>query len=379
MALSSPQPNIPIIAEQESLDVGIAPRLRLSTVGSSNNEPSEPAALEEAEAGESRRWTQEELEHQSGHVTIASEAERLRLTHSTAISTLDIRQIAQAVESAIPFFLLVLAVFTYHHFWPILMTGCATFSLHRCNEVMQKQVARRNEVQRRQLVGVALVQASVAGVIASMGLRGHLSRILIFLGMPLGASNDFWGVLFTVILCDVYLRLVLGSTKALLVAVSDADSQAHCRRRGGLISAIDYCVGVHRTMVPTSLWLKYFQSTQLPWLVAMCLSGLYLVVKATNVLERASLAGQALASWRGASYGTQPTAEELAMAPRECPICQDSLRSPIRLVCGHLYCEDCVEEWLARESTCPMCRTVVRRPTLKPRGDGATSLFPVLC
>ena len=190
---------------------------------------------------------------------------------------------------------------------------------------------------------------------------------------------QFWDVLFTVALSDLFIRFCLAFSKCIIVAVAAADTQAKCRRRGALITSIDYIVSVQRSMLPAPLWVRYFQNSLLPWAFAICLSALYLVVKAARVLELGSLAGIAAAQVRGGVHGTTPTVEEVAAAPRECAICQDDVHTPLRLVCGHIFCEDCVEEWLARESSCPMCRREVRRATLKPRGDGATSLFPFLC
>lgn len=186
-------------------------------------------------------------------------------------------------------------------------------------------------------------------------------------------------MLFTVALADLFTRLCLAFGKCIIIAFASADTQAKCRRRGALLSSLDYTVAVMRSALPAPVWVKYFQTALLPWPLAMCLSALYLVVKAARVLELTALAGMAAAQVRGGTHGTTPTAEELAAAPRECAICQDEVRGPLRLVCGHIFCEDCVEEWLARESSCPMCRREVRRATLRPRGDGATSLFPFLC
>ena len=111
-------------------------------------------------------------------------------------------------------------------------------------------------------------------------------------------------------------------------------------------------------------------------------AGLYIIAKGFDVIDKASLAALAVIhQMQNSSYGTAVTPEEAAAAPsRECAICQEDARHPLRLSCGHsCFCAECIEEWLARESTCPICRQEVRRATLKQRGDGATSLFPVLC
>jgi predicted amidophosphoribosyltransferase len=31
----------------------------------------------------------------------------------------------------------------------------------------------------------------------------------------------------------------------------------------------------------------------------------------------------------------------------------------VKLHCGHMFCDGCIEEWLRREHTCPLCRAPI--------------------
>ena len=31
----------------------------------------------------------------------------------------------------------------------------------------------------------------------------------------------------------------------------------------------------------------------------------------------------------------------------------------VKLHCGHMFCEGCIDEWLRREHTCPLCRAPI--------------------
>lgn len=45
--------------------------------------------------------------------------------------------------------------------------------------------------------------------------------------------------------------------------------------------------------------------------------------------------------------------------PDACPICYGSTANAgvrIRLECGHLYCKECLYEWIWRRNDCPTCR-----------------------
>jgi hypothetical protein len=48
----------------------------------------------------------------------------------------------------------------------------------------------------------------------------------------------------------------------------------------------------------------------------------------------------------------------VADPPQTCPIClSDDMYSGVRLGgCGHMFHEECIETWLEKEATCPVCR-----------------------
>ena len=103
---------------------------------------------------------------------------------------------------------------------------------------------------------------------------------------------------------------------------------------------------------------------------------------------------------RVSSYGSTPSAEELANDPK-CSICYETMQDPIKVVfsiyrlswtdnrcwscnyilanlcffqlkCTHMFCEICVETWLDQQQTCPMCRAKVDGDDKSWR-NGATS------
>ena len=50
----------------------------------------------------------------------------------------------------------------------------------------------------------------------------------------------------------------------------------------------------------------------------------------------------------------------------ECPVCYEV--KPAKLLpCKHSVCDDCSESWFINNTTCPMCRAVVKEP-VKPSG-----------
>jgi hypothetical protein len=39
-----------------------------------------------------------------------------------------------------------------------------------------------------------------------------------------------------------------------------------------------------------------------------------------------------------------------------CTICQEVLDDPWRVKCGHTFCRKCIDEWIKKNSNCPICR-----------------------
>jgi hypothetical protein len=47
--------------------------------------------------------------------------------------------------------------------------------------------------------------------------------------------------------------------------------------------------------------------------------------------------------------------------PVECPICMDKLGEQTRPTwCGHYMHQECLKQWLGKNATCPVCRTLLR-------------------
>jgi len=44
----------------------------------------------------------------------------------------------------------------------------------------------------------------------------------------------------------------------------------------------------------------------------------------------------------------------------ECPICMDFTIGASTTLCGHMFCERCISEWMLFNKDCPVCRRHVR-------------------
>jgi hypothetical protein len=54
--------------------------------------------------------------------------------------------------------------------------------------------------------------------------------------------------------------------------------------------------------------------------------------------------------------------EEGDAAKEDCPTCWDEIHDPVRLICGHRFCKNCILSWLSGTSaadSCPICKRVL--------------------
>lgn len=48
----------------------------------------------------------------------------------------------------------------------------------------------------------------------------------------------------------------------------------------------------------------------------------------------------------------------------QCSICLDNCKQPVATLCGHIFCKNCIEQWIAlkpRDQTCPVCHRHVSK------------------
>lgn len=51
-----------------------------------------------------------------------------------------------------------------------------------------------------------------------------------------------------------------------------------------------------------------------------------------------------------------------------CPICYDPIRYPACAnPCNHMFCEPCINKWMLKKNTCPVCRTKCSLYTDEPQ------------
>lgn len=286
----------------------------------------------------------------------------------------DIQQLAKWVEQILPFSLLLLVVFIRQHLQGFFVTIWIAAVMFKSNDILRKQTALKGERKMAVLVGITVVfMLHVFGVY--WWYRNDLLNSLVLL--PPKEIPPFWHAIFIILVNDTMVRQAAMVLKCVLLMCYGNSRGRSYRKQGQMLTLVEYFLLLYRALLPTPIWYRFFLNKEYGSLFSSLITGLYLTIKLTSVVEKVQsfLAAVKTLSCKDVHYGSHATAEQVIAAGDLCAICQEKMHAPILLGCKHIFCEDCVSEWFDRERTCPLCRALVKPAGLRSFGDGSTSLF----
>jgi len=195
-----------------------------------------------------------------------------------------------------------------------------------------------------------------------------------------GPVPSFVTVVWVVVMYDTIFKHISLGVKALWLMLP-----SHClpgRKASHLIGLQEALFSMHRDMLPIPLWYTYLSSSTSMAPLTVVAQLVYLSLKASRATHNLfALVSQAKGLLlQGSPYGTYVASNEIleheqgeSGAPL-CSICHDSFRDPIRTKCRHIFCEKCLEDWMERDVTCPLCRAVISPSVAVTRGSTVTGL-----
>mmetsp|Transcript_3340 Transcript_3340/g.9680 ORF Transcript_3340/g.9680 Transcript_3340/m.9680 type:complete len:420 (-) Transcript_3340:2550-3809(-) len=306
--------------------------------------------------------------------TAAASAERHRLANSVG---LDLPAFVQWVEKSLPFCVLLLMLFVANHAVGIAIFVWLSLTLHRLHVVLRQQVALKGDRVRTVCLSLASITLMHVGLVLFVFPAQRLWKNLILINLL--QLHSVWDVLFVVASADVLVRYLGIAAKASIVALHGAGSRAELRRRGQVLALADNAFMFWRNLLGTPVWYGYLCSGRFgSQLWGTSCAGLFMMLKLSVVYERGAIVVVSALALRRSRLLTKPvTAAELTETGHQCAICHDNIQGPIKLHCNHIFCDECISEWLEREGTCPCCRAVVQPPFMTAQSDGLT-LLPII-
>ncbi|KAK4358236.1 hypothetical protein RND71_023846 [Anisodus tanguticus] len=258
----------------------------------------------------------------------------------------DIQQVARWIEQFLPFTLLLLVVFIRQHLQGFFVIIWITAFMFRSNDILRKQTALKGERKITVLLGYFLVfMLHVTGIYWWNRKDDLLYPLLM---VPPKVIPPFWHAIFIILVNDTMVRQAAMALKLVLLMYYKNGRGHNFRRQGQLLTLVEYMLLLYRALLPTPVWYRFFLNKDYGSLFSSLITGLYLTFKLTSVVEKVGSFFTALKalSIKDIHYGSHATPEQVNAAGDLCAICQEKMNTPILLRCKHIFCDDCVSEWL---------------------------------
>ncbi|KAI3788499.1 hypothetical protein L2E82_01267 [Cichorium intybus] len=284
-------------------------------------------------------------------------------------------QTARWIEQILPFSSLLLLVFIQQHLQGFLLTIWIAGFMFKSNDILQKQTALKGERKISVLMSVSVfLTLDVAGVYWWYRMDDLLYPLLM---LPPKRIPPFWHALFLIVVNDILVRQAAMVVKCFVLMYYKNIRGGNYRKQGEVLTLVEYLLVVYRAMLPSPVWYRFFLNKEYGRIFSLLVTGLYLTFKLTFFVQKVQYLFSAVKvlSHKAIHYGTYATNEQVNAGGDVCAICQEKMHAPLMLRCKHIFCEECVSEWLERERTCPLCRAVVKSENVRSFVDGSTSLF----
>ncbi|KNC49964.1 uncharacterized protein AMSG_11904 [Thecamonas trahens ATCC 50062] len=282
----------------------------------------------------------------------------------------------QLVESGVPFVLILLTIFMFHHLVGIAVSLWLGTVFYFSNVHLKVHVARRAERSRGVLAGILAAMVVHVAVVQKLFRSADLDKRLLLLPPPEPLPLD--AIVWALVLNDFCVRFVAIALKAGVVMWWS--NWGATRERGQILSMIELTLNLYRSVLPIPLWYTYFTTQDYGVVLSALLTLQYVASKLYLLTEHVALyLDSLLALWRAHNQFSVPATKAQIMEHGDiCPICQDDFEDAVILPCKHMFCESCVTEWFHYNKTCPMCRAEIPIAETIARSDGHTSMMAIL-
>ncbi|CAJ0958224.1 unnamed protein product, partial [Mesorhabditis belari] len=274
--------------------------------------------------------------------------------------------------SFLPFFLIFLIKMVYENFYTIIYLLFGMTFYIDLDQLLQAVLSKTNT--RVAFFFFALYTYHIPPLIDDSDF-GAILNCVTFQVHKL-AYTGVERTLTLIILTDIFCKTIVVGFKGVLALIPE--TWVGLKRKRRFFQSTEYSSQLHRAILPTSRWSIYFIGPA--GYAGMHYLDLFLLICywIAKIREIRSYVPDWYTSvktvMRNSMYGVKPSQEEIRAVESQCSICYSDLKTPLKLVCAHIFCEECVDTWLEEKHTCPLCRATIDKED-KSWKSGATSKF----
>ncbi|KOB77847.1 RING finger and transmembrane domain-containing protein 2 [Operophtera brumata] len=269
-----------------------------------------------------------------------------------------------------PFYLILFLKFLYDSREGIFAFIILFSMFVHCNGLVRREHGKQTNRSIRAMLSEIFY--TVCCIFVVQVLFGHEKLLPNVVMFPAYTQLDVWELIWLVSLTDLMAKIITVDFKLLITMMPAC--LLPFQKRGKVYLFTEAVSQLYRSLLTIQPWVFFLMQAYegSERILGMFLTTVYVIAKLLEVLMRLRLFKNA--TWtllQSVNLGTKPTNEQLSSAGESCPVCHDAYSTPVRLGCGHIYCELCISAWLDREHTCPLCRAKVADEPLWR--DGSTT------
>ncbi|XP_067253976.1 E3 ubiquitin-protein ligase RNFT1 [Chanodichthys erythropterus] len=289
----------------------------------------------------------------------------------------ELRYLLRWLKKSLPFIVILSAKLVIQHALGLAVAVGLFTTFMYVNKSIQTQVFLHDRRRKLHCAWLLLFLTSSSLLVFYTFHTQSLYRCLIFASATIDSQN-FWEVLWSVGVTNFIVKFFFMGLKCLILLVPSP--LMTYRRRGQWYMLIEEMGQLYQVIAPVPLWFRYLVSydemdTSVGLTLGILLALVYLIMKILALYGLSGSLQKTLRTFFSSEVNGAPASPaQVREAGDICPICQADFKQPRVLVCQHIFCEECIAQWLNQERTCPLCRNIITDKVHKWK-DGATSAY----
>ncbi|KAG2386230.1 hypothetical protein C9374_002676 [Naegleria lovaniensis] len=297
---------------------------------------------------------------------------------------INLHDLSLFIFRVLPIIVLPFMVLMYWHFIGVLLFIWLTTTSINSDIRIKEQVALKQARKIIVLIFQGILLLLSIGVIFLFFFKDKFWHLFYFtipeLSDQRSVIDTFWDCLFYVFLVDSIIKLAGMIVKTIIVlTLPPMLKQIHI---GRILATFEVLFQLYRIALPPNVWIRYLLNSyhQVFAIIAIVIYAGFKLGSLLTLLFELFISFKSLFS-PTCPYGKRLSSSEVLELGEhhECSICLQNYERPVRLQCQHVYCEQCITEWVQTgNQTCPVCRAPVSQgglPISSRYEKGGTALF----
>jgi hypothetical protein len=252
------------------------------------------------------------------------------------------------IERLVPFLMLVVIVAFVQNMYDILTCMIPAMVFYQLRQIFELHILSKEQLDAREKFMCFMAVAMFTISLAMIAEPGALTRHLIL--NDWSTKRSFFTTLWFACIIDLNISFLTELVNwTMLIAIKKKHKQRYWRNLFAVISNVGV---LYRFLATLPIWFSWFLHVDsVPVFFRLCITWCYTLYKLQIITGLIKQAKDSIQRFR-----EKDRCYDKCSSTDTCPICFELTNDPVALTCQHIFCRLCIDMWLERNSSCPMCR-----------------------